>query len=57
MLFIGANCKLMKDAGLKEVWSTIYKNNSLPKTMNGKTYRRWLTACLHRNSAFHVTLL
>ena len=29
MSFMGAGCKLMEDAGLKEVWSTLYKENSI----------------------------
>ena len=36
MFFIGAGCKLMQDAGLKGVWSTVYKENPLPKMLKGK---------------------
>ena len=57
MSFMGAGCKLMQDAGLKEVWSTVYKENSLPKMLQGKAYSRCLRACLLTDTALHFTLL
>ena len=52
--FIGAGCKLMQDAGLSEVWSTVYKENSLPEMLKGKACSR---ACLLTDTALHFTLL
>ena len=57
MSFMGAGCKLMQDAALKEFWSTIYKENSLPKILEGKAYSRCLRACLLTDTALHFTLL
>ena len=57
MSFMGAGCKLMEDAGLKEVWSTVYKENSIPKMMEGKAYTRCLRACLLTDTALHFSLL
>ena len=57
MSFMGAGCKLMQDAGLKELWSTVYKENSLPKMLEGKAYSRCLRACLLTDAALHFTLL
>ena len=56
MSFLGAGCKLMQDAGLK-VWSTVYKENSLPKMLEGKAYSRCLRACLLTDTALHFTLM
>ena len=53
--FIGAGCKLMQDAGLKKTWSTVYKENSLPKMLEGKDYSRCLRACLLTDTALHFT--
>ena len=36
MSSMGAGCKFMQDAGLKEIWSTVYKENSLLKMCEGK---------------------
>ena len=47
----------MQDAGLKELWSTVYKENSLPKMLEGKAYSRCLRACLLTDAALHFTLL
>ena len=57
MSFMGAGCKLMQDAGLKEVWSTVCKENSLPKMLEGKSYSHCLRACFLSDSALHFTLL
>ena len=57
MSFMGAGCKLMQDAGLKEVWSTVYKENSLPKMLEGKAYSSCLRACLLTDTALHFALL
>ena len=57
MSFMGAGCKLMQDAGLKKVWSTVYKENSLPKMLEGKAYSHCLRACLLTDNALHFTLL
>ena len=57
MSLMGAGCKLMDDAGLKEVWSIVYKENSIPKMMEGKAYSRCLTACLLTDTALHFLLL
>ena len=35
MSFIGAACKLVQDAGMKVVWSTVYKENSIQKRLQG----------------------
>ena len=56
MSSMGVGCKLMQDAGLK-VWSTFYKENSLPKMLEGKAYSRCLRACLLTDTALHFTLL
>ena len=47
----------MQGAGLKEVWSTVYKEKSLPKILEGKAYSRCLRACLITDTALHFTLL
>ena len=57
MSFLRAGCKLMEDAGLKELWSTIYQENSLPKMIEGKPYSRCLRAVLLTDSALHFSLL
>ena len=57
MSFLGAGCKLMEDGGLKELWSTVYQENSIPKMMASKAYSRCLRAVLLTDSALHVTLL
>ena len=57
MSFMGAGYKLMQDAGLKEVWSTVYKENSLPKMLEEKAYSHCLRACLLTDTALHFTLL
>ena len=57
MSFMGAGCKLMEDAGLFQLWSTVYKENSIPKMLEGKAYARCLRACLLTDSALHYTLL
>ena len=57
MSFMGVGCKLMQDAGLKEVWSTVHKENPLPKMLEGKAYSRCLRACLLTDTALHFTLL
>ena len=40
--FMGVRCKLMQDAGFKEVCSNVNKVNSLPKMLEGKAYSRYL---------------
>ena len=57
MSFMGSACKLMQDAGLKEVWSTVYKEKSLPKMLESKAYSCCLRACLLTDTALHFTLL
>ena len=57
MSFMGAGCKLMEDAGLLQLWSTVYKENSIPKMLEGKAYSRCLRACLLTDSALHYMLL
>ena len=57
MSFMGAAYKLMQDAGLKEIWSTVYKENSFSKMLKGKSYSRCLRACLLTDTALHFTLL
>ena len=57
MSFLGASWKLMKGAGLKELWSTIYQENSLPKMIEGKAYSRCPRALLLTDSALHFSLL
>ena len=57
MSFLGAGCKLMEDAGLKELWSTVYQDNYLPKMIEGKAYSRCLMAVLLTDSALHFYLL
>ena len=57
MSFLGAGCKLIEDGGLRELWSTVYQENSLPKMMDGKAYSRCLRAVLLTDSALHFTLL
>ena len=42
---------------MKEVWSTVFKENSLPKILKGKAYSRCLRACLLTDTALHFTLL
>ena len=44
--FMGAGCKFMQDTGLIEVWSTVYKKNSVLKMLEGKaTVVAWGFAC------------
>ena len=43
----------MKDAGLKELWSTVYRENFLPKMIEGKAYSRCPRAVLLTDSALH----
>ena len=59
MLFMGAGCKLIQDTGLKKVWSTVYKENSLPEMLDGKAYSHCLRACFHTDTdtALPFTLL
>ena len=38
MSFLGARCKIMEDAGLKEARSTVYQENYLPNMMDGKAW-------------------
>ena len=57
MSFMGAAYKLMQDAGLKEIWSIAYKENSLSKMLKGKAYSRCLRACLLTDTALHFKLL
>ena len=57
MSFLGAGCKLMQDAGLAELWTSVYKENSLPKMMEGKAYSRCLRVCLLTDSSLHHTSL
>ena len=57
MSFMGAGCKLMQDVGLREVWSTVYKENSVPKMLEGKAYSCCLRACLLTDTAQHFSLL
>ena len=47
----------MEGAGLKELWSTIYQENSLPKMIEGKAYSRCPRALLLTDSALHFSLL
>ena len=47
----------MQDAGLKEVWSIVYQENSLTKLLGGKAYSRCLRAYLLTDTALHFTLL
>ena len=47
----------MQDAGLKEVWSTVYKENSFPKMLEGKAYSRCLRAFLLSDTDLHFTLM
>ena len=54
---IRVGCKLMQDAGLKGVWSTVYKENFLPKMFEGKVYSRCLRVCLLKDTALHFMLL
>ena len=56
MYFIGVGCNLIQDDGLKEVWSTVYKENSFLKMLEGKAYSRCLRACLLTDTALHFTL-
>ena len=57
MSFLGAGCKLMQDAGLKEVWPTVYKENPLPKMLGGTAYSYSLRACLLADTVLHFALL
>ena len=57
MYFMGAGCKLMRDAGLKWVWCIVYKENSLLKILEGKVYSRCLRTCLLTDTALHFKLL
>ena len=57
MSFLGAGCKLMVDASLKELWSTVYQETSLPKTIEDKPYSRCLRAVLLTDFALHFCLL
>ena len=54
---MGAEFKLMQDAGLKEVLSSVYKENSLPKMLEGKACSCCLRACFLTDNALHFTLL
>ena len=53
ILFMDAECKSMEDTGLKELWSTVYKENSLPKMLEGKAYSRCLRASLLTDTALN----
>ena len=55
--FLGAGCKLMEDGGLKELWSTVYKEYSLPKMIEGKAYSQCLRARLLTDSALPFSFL
>ena len=55
--FMGAGSKLMQDAGLKEVWLTIYKENSFPKMLNRTSYSCSLRACQLTDAVLHFALL
>ena len=55
--FLGAGCKLMEDEGLKELWSTIYQENFLPKMIEGKAYSQCLRTVLLTDSTLHFSLL
>ena len=57
MSFMGASCKVMEDSGLFELWSTVYKENSIPKMLHGKAYSRCLRAMLLTDSALHYAML
>ena len=54
---MGAGSKLMQDAGLKKVWSTVYNENPLPKMLEGKVDSRCLRSCLLTDTTLHFTLL
>ena len=57
MSFMGDSCKLMEESGISELWSTVYKENSIPKMLSGKAYSRCLRASLLTCSALHCALL
>ena len=57
MSFMGAECKLMQDAELKEVWPTVYKENPLPKMLGGTAYSYSLRARLLADTALHFALM
>ena len=57
MSFLGAGCKLFEVGGIEEIWSNVYKKNSIPKMIEGKTYSKCLRACLLTDVALHITLL
>ena len=52
-----AGCQLIQYARLKEVWSIVYKENSLPKMLEGETCSCCWRACLLTDTALHFTLL
>ena len=54
---MGAGSKLMQDAGLKKVWSTVYNENPLPKMLEGKVDSCCLRSCLLTDTTLHFTLL
>ena len=47
----------MQDGGLKELWSTVYQETSLPKMIEGKAYSGYLRAVLLTDYALHLSLL
>ena len=55
--FMGTRCKLMQDAGLKELFSTVYKEKFYLKMLDGKAYSRCLRASLLTDIALYFTLL
>ena len=57
IFFMDAGCQLMQYARLKEVWSIVYKENSLPKMLEGETCSCCWRACLLTDTALHFTLL
>ena len=57
MSLMGVGCKLMHNAGLKEAWPTVYKENPLSKMLGGIAYSYSLRACLLADTALHFALL
>ena len=56
MSFMGAGCKFMQDAGLKEVWSTVYKGKLSSKNVRRESLQL-LLVCLFAHTycfALHV---
>ena len=49
--------KVNGGCGSKELWSTVYQENSLPKMIEGKAYSRCLRAVLLTDSTLHFSLL